>query len=550
MAKKKQTMTLEELQNAFNLAKVEPEKNFRLIEDILTETSKVDIDQALNMWKELIAANTSYLHNDNFLVFSCWYSIEKGAGEELSYKKILHDPYLVEKLYREGAEIDNCACYGVALLLANNELELASQIFDYISKNRYKKESRFHILDTIILDDVKISPEAILLLSAQVNKIKDKTEKTSLRLKLHKLEEMITCEEESDEEEDPFAEAFIQALIDKGLPIVKLDKFGCEIKKSTDEKRNNIPQAITISPEADANAHKVMENAQQDPEPQPENPETDPSKELMDLIGLREIKRDVINLIDFVSIQQQRKEAGLKSVPVSLHLVFTGNPGTGKTTVARILAKLYKKIGVLSKGQLVEVDRVGLVAGYVGQTAIKTTEKIKESLGGVLFIDEAYSLAKDSNDDYGHEAIETILKAMEDYRDQFVVIAAGYKDEMQAFINSNPGLKSRFNKYFEFPDYSCDELRIIFNGMCSKYDYNISDLANDEIDELIENMVKNKEKGFANAREIRNLFEKVIANQASRVALIKNPSKEDYMMITEADIEFPRQPESSLSMDQ
>ena len=270
----------------------------------------------------------------------------------------------------------------------------------------------------------------------------------------------------------------------------------------------------------------------------------------MDLIGLREIKRDVINLIDFVSIQQQRKEAGLKSVPVSLHLVFTGNPGTGKTTVARILAKLYKKIGVLSKGQLVEVDRAGLVAGYVGQTAIKTTEKIKESLGGVLFIDEAYSLAKDSNDDYGHEAIETILKAMEDYRDQFVVIAAGYKDEMQAFINSNPGLKSRFNKYFEFPDYSCDELRTIFNGMCSKYDYNISDLANDEIDELIENMVKNKEKGFANAREIRNLFEKIIANQASRVALIKNPSKEDYMMITEVDIEFPRQPETSLSMDQ
>ena len=184
------------------------------------------------------------------------------------------------------------------------------------------------------------------------------------------------------------------------------------------------------------------QNAEPCQEEKPAEPEEDPMEQLEKLIGLASIKHDVKELTDFVKIQKLRKDQGLKSVPVSLHLVFTGNPGTGKTTVARILAKLYKQIGVLSKGQLVEVDRSGLVAGYVGQTALKTQEQINKALGGVLFIDEAYALSQ-KDDAFGQEAIDTILKAMEDHRDDLVVIVAGYTGPMEDFINSNPGLKSR-----------------------------------------------------------------------------------------------------------
>ena len=226
---------------------------------------------------------------------------------------------------------------------------------------------------------------------------------------------------------------------------------------------------------------------------------------------------------------------GLPSVPVSLHLVFSGNPGTGKTTVARIIAKIYKQIGVLSKGQLIEVDRASLVAGYVGQTAIKTMEKIKEAKGGVLFIDEAYSLNKEGND-YGQEAIDTILKAMEDYREDFVVIVAGYKELMERFINSNPGLKSRFNKYIEFDDYNENELVQIFCSMCRKHGYVVTDDALSKVQEKIKCMLKNKDENFANARDIRNLFEVIITNQANR-AIDMDLEGDEFITISSDDID-------------
>lgn len=234
-------------------------------------------------------------------------------------------------------------------------------------------------------------------------------------------------------------------------------------------------------------------------------------EKLNNLIGLSSIKNDVNNMISLVKIQIKRKEKGLKEVPVSRHLVFTVNPGTGKTTIARILADIYKDIGVLSKGQLIEVDRSGLVAGYVGQTAIKTQEKIDEALGGILFIDEAYTLVKGSQD-FGQEVIDTLLKAMEDNRDDFIVIVAGYTDLMQKFINSNPGLKSRFNKYVDFPDYSASELVEIFYSMCREYQYVLTPDADKTLKEVIFDMEKNKDKNFANARDVRNLFEMVITN--------------------------------------
>lgn len=281
----------------------------------------------------------------------------------------------------------------------------------------------------------------------------------------------------------------------------------------------------------------------------PEEPETDPMEDLDALIGLTAIKDDVKELIAFVKIQKMRKEQGLKAVPVSLHLVFTGNPGTGKTTVARILARLYKQIGVLSKGQLVEVDRSGLVAGYVGQTAIKTQEKISQAMGGVLFIDEAYALSQ-KDDAFGQEAIDTILKAMEDNRDDFVVIVAGYTEPMEVFINSNPGLKSRFNKYIEFEDYSIDDLEKIFMMNCKKYDYVLEEDVEKHVRELIVQRKMEHSENYANAREVRNLFEEIITNQAKRVADLENPDSEAMTKICLQDLPGADKVEESPSSDE
>ena len=319
-------------------------------------------------------------------------------------------------------------------------------------------------------------------------------------------------------------------------------------KKKTDQLMENLGRTGEVTPDGapqtakqtDGGNGMPVQTATGGPTPAPEpekpkEPEKDPMEELESLVGLTTIKEDVKELMAFVKIQKLRKDAGLKSVPVSLHLVFTGNPGTGKTTVARIIGRLYKQIGVLSQGQLVEVDRSGLVAGYVGQTALKTQEQIKKAMGGVLFIDEAYALAQ-KDDAFGQEAIDTVLKAMEDHRDDLVVIVAGYTKPMEKFINSNPGLKSRFNKYFEFPDYTIDELEAIFNLNCKKYDYIVEEDAQKQIRARIVSRKMQRQDNFANAREVRNMFEDIITNQARRVAAMENPTHDDMMLITVMDL--------------
>jgi len=272
----------------------------------------------------------------------------------------------------------------------------------------------------------------------------------------------------------------------------------------------------------------------EDPE-KPKEPEKSGMEELNELVGLKTVKHDVEELIGLAKVRKMREEKGMKAVPMSLHLVFSGNPGTGKTTVARILGKLYKEIGILSTGQMIETDRSGLVAGYVGQTAIKTQKKIQEAMGGILFIDEAYMLnQKDEN--FGQEAIDTILKAMEDHRDEFIVIVAGYTQLMKDFVESNPGLKSRFNKFFEFPDYTVDELQAIFELQCKKYQYKLTEEADKAVREEIIRLEESKGENFANAREVRNLFEKIIANQAARVSALEDVDEEMLSTITMEDL--------------
>lgn len=247
---------------------------------------------------------------------------------------------------------------------------------------------------------------------------------------------------------------------------------------------------------------------------------------LDEMIGLETVKTSIHSLNNYICMMQKRQEAGMKTPAMSYHCVFTGNPGTGKTTVARILAGIYKDLGVLQKGHLVETDRSGLVAEYVGQTAVKTNKIVDKALDGVLFIDEAYALNQGGSEDYGKEAIATLLKRMEDNRDRLVVILAGYTDEIEQFINSNPGLRSRFNRYICFPDYSAEELFDIFLLQTPKNDYVLSEEARDCLKKHFEAKIAQKSKDFGNARYVRNLFEKTIEMQANRLASVPHLTKE------------------------
>lgn len=249
-------------------------------------------------------------------------------------------------------------------------------------------------------------------------------------------------------------------------------------------------------------------------------------KELNDLTGLTDVKKELNSLIHLVKVSNLRREKGMKTPSISKHMVFTGNPGTGKTTVARLLGNIFHKLGVLSKGQLVEVDRSGLVAAYMGQTAIKTEQVITKAMGGVLFIDEAYSLSSGKGEgDFGQEAIDTLLKIMEDNRDDLIVIVAGYPIPMSEFLQSNPGLKSRFNKFINFDDYSESELLSIFKGMCDKNDYVYSEKTEKALIHKIKNLINQNSESFANARTMRNMLEYTILQQADRIIeKSENPS--------------------------
>ena len=298
----------------------------------------------------------------------------------------------------------------------------------------------------------------------------------------------------------------------------------------------------TARPQKSEKTEKPEKAAPQTQAAKPEEKEEIPPKEKIEdllaeldsYVGMDAIKTEVRSLINMVQVYKLRREHDLPTTDMSLHMVFSGNPGTGKTTVARIMSRIYHSLDILSKGQLVEVDRSGLVAGYVGQTALKTQKVIEKAMGGVLFIDEAYALNGKSENDFGQEAIDTILKAMEDHRDDLVVIVAGYTELMDRFIHSNPGLESRFNRFLMFEDYTLEQMVAIFKMQCKKGCYVLAQ----GTEELVRDFIaeESADDSFGNARGVRNLFEHILVAQNNRLAKMENVTRDDLMQILPDDV--------------
>ena len=337
----------------------------------------------------------------------------------------------------------------------------------------------------------------------------------------------------------------IRSLTENNLRRVGSDFWGADFNKNNN--KNNIPESGNITSDKSDKAENNNNQANQVNQENDGRNETneksenipvekieDLQAELDNFIGLDGIKQEVKSLINLVKVYQMRRENNLSAPDLSLHMVFTGNPGTGKTTIARLMSRIYHSLGIVSKGHLIETDRGGLVAGYVGQTAMKTGKVIESAIGGVLFIDEAYTLNGRGDNDFGQEAIDTLLKAMEDRRGEFIVIVAGYDELMDRFIHSNPGLESRFNRFLHFDDYNLEELIAIFKMRCEKENYTLSDSAEKAVRRKIE--IENG-PSFGNARGVRNLFEKALTRQANRLAGLESVTREQLMEITAEDID-------------
>jgi len=315
--------------------------------------------------------------------------------------------------------------------------------------------------------------------------------------------------------------------------LTAVERFRSMLLRALDAAGVPRPGGPTASPAASGPGEAPAKAEPAEPL-EPARPLEELLAELDGLVGLAAVKAEVKLVTNLLRIEKLRTERGLPVVEHSRHLVFTGNPGTGKTTVARLLAQIYRTLGVVEKGQLVETDRSGLVAGYIGQTALKVKEVFTTALGGVLLIDEAHALARGQDRDFGHEAIDMIVKLMEDHRDDVVLIVAGYPDEMASFLDANPGLRSRFPKTIFFDDYSNTELQRIFDGLAAKSHYTPTDAARERMSAYV--AARPRDRGFGNARLVRNLFEAAVSAQASRVVELGDRSDEgpvsDQVLVT------------------
>lgn len=320
-------------------------------------------------------------------------------------------------------------------------------------------------------------------------------------------------------------------LLKKIAEIVDSKEFSNEIKEIANFLKKSLVEYYGyLKIKRICNSDEVVEDARS---------LTDLLEEVNNLIGLKNVKSKVNDLIIYQKIQKMREKEGLNAVKSTLHLSFTGNPGTGKTTVARIIGRIYKQLGLLSKGHFIEVSRTDLIAGYQGQTALKVKNVIEKAKGGVLFIDEAYSITEnEQSDSYGRECITELTKALEDYRNDLVVIVVGYSEPMKNFFSSNPGLKSRFNTFIEFEDYNTKELLEILISMCKNNDYDLTEKAKVKLNDFFETELQNKKENFSNGRMVRNIYDDLVMNHARRIVSIKNITKEDLLLITDLDFKL------------
>lgn len=417
--------------------------------------------------------------------------LQENSIEELQalYKKTMQQ-HLQKKFYEAVASV-------VDLANEENPVHLESPTNGLLfSEKNFSLNPLLHLIESSLFESYANALYRFALFLAKSDDYLDKQEETVLQ----KIQQLL---------HNPFS------LEEMQFAQIKNDKE--KISATEKSKKNELVQ----------NNEKVLQ----------ETTLQETMEELNQLIGLQKVKEEINTLINFIQIQKERESSGLKTTQVSYHIVFTGNPGTGKTTVARLVAQIYKALGILSQGHLHEVDRANLIASYQGQTSAKVDKAMDDALNGILFIDEAYALVQESQDSYGKEAVATIIKRMEDDREKLAVILAGYTNEMHSFIETNPGFRSRFNRYIDFPDYTPQELLGIFELQCKKAQYVLTNAAQKKLTDIFELAYQKRDRTFGNGRLVRNLFEKAVENQANRISKLRQIDKDILMTLQEDDIE-------------